>query len=56
LPAVQITDTANFRNPNYHLPGDTPDTLDYDRLADVIAATALAIERLAGAVSKSLRD
>jgi Zn-dependent M28 family amino/carboxypeptidase len=50
LPAVQITDTANFRNPHYHRPGDTPDTLNYDRLADVVAATAIAVERLAGRV------
>ena len=48
LPAVQITDTANFRNPHYHLPGDLPDTLDYGRVADVVAATALAVERIAG--------
>jgi Zn-dependent M28 family amino/carboxypeptidase len=47
LPAVQITDTANFRNPHYHGPGDTPETLDYHRLADVVAATALAVERVA---------
>jgi hypothetical protein len=47
LPAVQITDTANFRNPHYHRPSDTPDTLDYDFLADVIAATALTLERIA---------
>jgi hypothetical protein len=47
LPAVQITDTANFRNPHYHRPSDTPDTLDYEFLADVIAATALALERIA---------
>jgi Zn-dependent M28 family amino/carboxypeptidase len=47
LPAVQITDTANFRNPHYHRPGDLPDTLDLARLADVVAATALALERLA---------
>lgn len=26
--AVMVTDTANFRNPHYHQPGDTPDTLD----------------------------
>jgi Zn-dependent M28 family amino/carboxypeptidase len=48
LAAVQVTDTANFRNPHYHRAGDTPETLDYERLADVIAATALAVERLAG--------
>lgn len=36
LPAVMITDTAFLRNPNYHKPTDTPDTLDYDRMADVV--------------------
>ena len=25
-----------FRNPNYHRPTDTPDTLDYDRMAKVV--------------------
>jgi Zn-dependent M28 family amino/carboxypeptidase len=47
LPAVQITDTANFRNPHYHRPSDTPETLDYNRLADVTAAAAVAVERVA---------
>lgn len=28
VPAVMITDTAELRNPHYHLPGDTPDSLD----------------------------
>jgi Zn-dependent M28 family amino/carboxypeptidase len=51
LPAVQITDTANFRNPHYHRPSDTPDTLDYEFLADVIAATALTLERIAERVA-----
>ncbi|WP_159788653.1 M28 family peptidase [Sodalinema gerasimenkoae] len=27
-PAVMVTDTANFRNPHYHRPSDTPETLD----------------------------
>ena len=49
LPAIQVTNTANFRNPNYHRPSDTPDTLDYDTLARITAATALAIERIADA-------
>ncbi len=35
-PAFMITDTAFYRNPNYHDSGDTPDTLDYDRLAALI--------------------
>ncbi|HEY7547726.1 MAG TPA: M28 family peptidase [Blastocatellia bacterium] len=44
IPAVMWTDTAEFRNPNYHLPTDTPDTLDYDfmqKVARVIVACAL---------------
>lgn len=51
IPAIQVTDTANFRNPHYHLPSDTPDTLDYEWLADVTTATARAVERLAGRLS-----
>lgn len=35
IPALMWTDTSQFRNPNYHLPSDTPDTLDYEALADV---------------------
>ena len=38
VPAVMITDTADFRNPNYHTPGDTVDTLDYPFAADVVRA------------------
>jgi hypothetical protein len=34
--AVMVTDTAFFRNPNYHRPSDTPDTLDYERMAEVV--------------------
>jgi len=36
LPAVMVTDTAFYRNPNYHRPTDTPGTLDYRRLAGVV--------------------
>jgi Zn-dependent M28 family amino/carboxypeptidase len=35
IPALMWTDTAEFRNPNYHQPSDTPDTLDYTFLAEV---------------------
>lgn len=35
IPALMWTDTSNFRNPNYHAPTDTPDTLNYDAMADV---------------------
>lgn len=36
LPAVMVTDTAFLRNPNYHRPTDTADTLDYRRMALVV--------------------
>ena len=35
LPALMWTDTAEFRNPNYHRSTDMPDTLDYDFMAEV---------------------
>jgi hypothetical protein len=34
--AVMITDTAFYRNRNYHTSKDTPDTLDYRRMAMVV--------------------
>lgn len=38
LPAVMVTDTAFLRNPNYHRVSDTPETLDYSRMAKVVQA------------------
>jgi Zn-dependent M28 family amino/carboxypeptidase len=35
IPAVMWTDTSEFRNPNYHRVTDTPETLDYEFLANV---------------------
>lgn len=35
IPAIMWTDTAEFRNPNYHEPSDTPDTLNYTFLKQV---------------------
>jgi len=35
IPAVMWTDTSEFRNPNYHQPTDTPETLDYEFMAEV---------------------
>lgn len=35
-PGIEVTDTAPFRNPNYHEPSDRPDTLDYERMARVV--------------------
>jgi hypothetical protein len=44
LPAVMWTDTANFRNPHYHQPSDTPDTLDYAFLARVTSLLVRVLE------------
>lgn len=35
-PAVMVTDTAFYRNFAYHTADDTPDRLDYARMADVV--------------------
>lgn len=45
--AIMVTDTAFFRNHNYHEATDTPDTLDFDRLARVAAGVAVVLETLA---------
>lgn len=37
--ALMITDTANFRNPNYHSPQDTLNTLNWDFARKVTQAT-----------------
>ena len=36
IPAVMVTDTAMFRNKEYHTNNDTPDRLDYDKMAEVV--------------------
>ena len=36
MPAVMITDTSFYRNPNYHKATDTADMLDYTRMAKVV--------------------
>lgn len=50
-PAAMITDTADFRYPHYHAPTDTPDKLDFDRLARVVACLEGVIVELAGGVA-----
>lgn len=47
VPAVMVTDTAFFRNPNYHEPTDRPETLDYERMARVVAGLERVILELA---------
>lgn len=42
IPAIMVTDTALFRNPHYHRPSDTPETID--RLA--LARVTLGLESM----------
>ena len=46
LPALMVTDTAFFRNPNYHQPSDTADTLDFGFMAQLVLSLEKAIEEL----------
>ena len=50
VPALMLTDTAPYRYPHYHLPSDTPDKVDYDRLARVVAG----LERMFGALDERM--
>jgi hypothetical protein len=46
-PAVMVTDTAFYRNDRYHTARDTPETLDYRRMAEVIRGVHAAVWMLA---------
>jgi Zn-dependent M28 family amino/carboxypeptidase len=45
-PAVMITDTAFYRNPNYHTTADTAEKLDYGRMAQVVEGVYAAVSEL----------
>ena len=42
-PALMLTDTALYRYPHYHLNTDTPEKLDYERMANVVTGCAAVI-------------
>jgi len=48
-PALMLTDTSFLRNPHYHQPTDTPETLDYGRMVQVTRGVAGAVRWLARA-------
>lgn len=52
LPALMVTDTAFFRNPHYHLPSDTIDTLDFGFMAKLVLSLDLALDQLADAMRR----
>lgn len=47
FPAVMLTDTANFRNPNYHRPTDTLETLNLDFIAAVADGVRAVVSAMA---------
>jgi hypothetical protein len=46
-PAIMVTDTATFRDPNYHEPSDQAPKLDYLSLARVTVGLEHVIDTLA---------
>ena len=46
-PAIMVTDTAFYRYAPYHTPADTPEKLDYERMARVVTGLARTILDLA---------
>ena len=47
-PALMVTDTAPYRYPHYHTAKDTPDKVDYERLARVVTGLHGMLRDLAG--------
>lgn len=45
-PAFMITDTGFYRNPNYHEPGDTASTLNYDSMSELVLGLYKALKIL----------
>jgi Zn-dependent M28 family amino/carboxypeptidase len=45
--ALMLTDTAPYRYPYYHTAEDTPDKLDYDRLARAVTGIEAIVRKLA---------
>jgi Zn-dependent M28 family amino/carboxypeptidase len=46
FPAIMVTDTAFYRYAHYHLPSDTPEKLDYERMARVTLGLAAMLREL----------
>jgi Zn-dependent M28 family amino/carboxypeptidase len=46
-PALMVTDTAPYRYPHYHRASDTPDKVDYERLARVVSGLEQMLRELA---------
>ena len=44
--AVMVTDTSFYRNKNYHEPTDTIDTLDFDKMSEVVRGVYMILLKL----------
>ena len=55
-PAVMLTDTANFRNPNYHASTDTIETLDLGFMEKVAQTVTAAVIHLCAKPQKEESD
>lgn len=53
-PAIMVTDSAPYRDPNYHTHRDTADKLDYDRMTRVVAGLVPVVRDLATADRRAL--
>lgn len=47
IPAIMITDTALYRYPYYHMTQDTPDKVNYRRLADLMEGLLAVVNAIA---------
>ena len=47
-PAIMVTDTAPFRYPHYHTPEDTPDKIQYEKMARVVSGLEKVITDIVG--------
>ncbi len=46
-PAIMLTDGANFRNPNYHTPGDSLGTINFTFMTNVVKGAVATLAELA---------
>ncbi len=47
-PGLMVTDTAPWRYPWYHTPQDTPEKIDFEKVADVVNGLEAVVSALAG--------
>lgn len=55
-PALFITDSANFRNNNYHTPNDVLSTVNYEFMSNVVKATLATLCDMAGYLGGSIAE